>query len=124
MTKEQKRRPPVFTPAEDPVAENIDDILMGNTLVEERAEPIQTEEVTKASEEEGVLPNGWKRLSVEQQTGKQYFVTANTEEEGERAFWRKTRVLSHFKWKIYGKWTNALTHQDILPSPIYYKDVG
>ena len=134
MTKEQKRRPPVFTPAE----ENNDDIFAESGIVEtpepepvsERvfSEPEPAPEVVLPEPElvpaEEVLPNGWKVISLEQQTGKRYLVTADLETNGVRAFWRKTRVLSHFKWKMHGKWTNALTHGDVLPEPRYYKELG
>lgn len=66
---------------------------------------------------------GWKLIGEGQQNGTAYLVTHNFYEAGEIAFWRRTRVLSHFKWKLHGKWSNSLTRADIIPEPLYYKDI-
>lgn len=67
------------------------------------------------------LSNEWKEISKVQQSGKTYLVTSDVTFEGVRAFWRKTRALSHNKWVLHGKWTEPLTNAEVLPQPLFYK---
>ena len=135
MPKEQKRRPPVFVSAE----ETVDDILGVNEAPEIAPSPgIETVEPPLATVEDkavanvfaphqetssGVCINGWRVLTEAQHDGSPYLVSSDLNDTGTRAFWRKTRVLSHFKWKIHGKWTESLTNRDVLPEPRYYKEL-
>ena len=66
----------------------------------------------------------WKLLSHAQQNGKTYLVTHDPSEGFVEAFWRKTRVLSHYKWVLNGKWTLVGTRADVLPQPTYYRELG
>jgi hypothetical protein len=99
------------------------------------APPVKVEPPFKASEElEDIigaeepdmndLPNGWKVLSRDQQSGKTYLVSSELDAEGVRAFWRPTRVLSHYKWVLQGRWSELLTRADIMPQPRYYKEIA
>lgn len=111
MTKEQKKRPAVFISAEDTTSENIDDILSAAPSPEEKKE---TQEKSFGE---------WTLITEAQHTGQQFLVASEVNEEGTRAFWRKTRVLKHCRWETHGKWTDALTHRDVLPQPIYFKEI-
>lgn len=137
MTAERKRKP-VFqeSGSESPVEtdppfqsgeENLDDILGAQSepepeaSVEEPAPVLPAEPETQLSED--ALPNGWRVISAEQQDGKHFVVTHDLNAQGMHAYWRKTRVMSHFRWVTRGKWSDSLTRQDILPEPRYYKEV-
>ena len=131
MSKDHKRRPPVFTPAEEPVITPLTEV-MRDFPSDQELEPTQEAGVEDVEEPhtpepeavgaENVLRNGWRVIGLEQQTGKTYIVGNTLEEEGKLAFWRKTRVLSHYKWVLNGKWTDPLTRAEILPQPVYYKE--
>ena len=135
MPKEFKKRPPVFISAETPENQGLEDIL-GPQTINETSSSFQTEPESAnmgvESSLDGVLapkeaePDplmGWQELTEAQQTGKTFLISRDLYEEGVSAFWRRTRVLEHFKWKQCGKWTNSLTHQAVLPEPKYYKDL-
>lgn len=64
----------------------------------------------------------WLEISQEQKTGKYYLVAHGLKDEGVKAFWRKTRRLSHFRWVLNGVWTDTL-NQDLIPQPLYYKEI-
>lgn len=113
MNKEHKRRTPVFTSAEEPVVETVEDF---EGIVDAPVAPLPSQKA------ENTLPNGWNVISEDQHTGKTFLVTHDLESEGVRAFWRKTRVLSHYKWVMHGKWSDSLTRADVIPDPAYYKD--
>ena len=88
------------------------------------ADDIISEHVEKLEEiVHETLPHGWKVLTEAQQDGAHYLVTGDFESEGIRAFWRKTRVLSHSRWILYGKWSESLSRADVMPIPRYFKDL-
>jgi hypothetical protein len=122
---------PPFNPADDVILEEItgENYVAGAELdeidqeigVEEPESPPIAE--SEASTPQNWLSNGWRELTDEQNTGKTFYVTHDLSIEGIRGFWRKTRVLSHFRWVSSGKWTNSLTNCDIIPVPKYYKEI-
>ena len=139
MSQEQKRRkvifqekdsaPPVeveppFQSAQDESDEisavDFDELNEEASVETPEAEPIVGREEEPLG---GVLVNGWREITTGQQTGKTFLVGSDLDGEGVRAFWRKTRVLDHFKWKLHGKWSDALTRTEVLPEPRYYKEV-
>lgn len=87
------------------------------TTEEPVPEPMQAPEA-----DEDVLPQGWREITQTQQDGRMYRVAYQFEEDGVQAFWRKTRVLSHNRWTMHGKWTNSLTRVTLTPQPLYYKE--
>lgn len=130
MSKEHKKRTPVFVSAKEPVGQTLPDSIediIGTAPLQEPVFQVEAttipapEPVSKHTQE--TLPNGWHVLSHDQQDGKTYLVTSDFSSEGVRAFWRKTRVLSHNRWIMNGKWSDSLTRADILPIPLYYKEV-
>ena len=131
MSKEHKRRPPVFTPAEEPVIDatgDLDALLESqNTGFDAETDMAGVSQAhtagAAAPSDENVLKNGWKVISATQHTGKAFLVASDLDSEGRMAFWRKTRVLSHNKWILNGKWSDSLTRGEVLPQPIYYKEV-
>ena len=133
MSKENKRRPLVFTPSEveQPKTESTEDldVLLAETppVVDEtpsvEVTPEKSAPEPEAPSVEVVLPFGWRVLGLAQQDGRTYPVAVELEAEGVRAYWRKTRAMSHNKWVLHGKWTDRLTNVDLLPQPRYYKDV-
>ena len=136
------RKPSIFTPAHhepgqeyEPTGVSLEnpvkppelpeqDIAISNdpVTVDLSIAPIEIDQVPEKTSE-NVLENGWRVISVEQHDGKHYLVAAELSDLGVRAFWRKTRVLSHFKWVLHGKWTEALTRAEILPTPRFFKEV-
>lgn len=133
MSKEQKRRAvfqehgsasPVETdPPFHPAKEEQD---VGN---DDEIRSVEKSETIVASESEtrntpDALRNGWRIIGLEQQTGQSFLVTHDLEAEGVRAFWRKTRSLSHNKWVLHGKWTHTMAHTDILPEPRYFREIA
>lgn len=99
--------------------DDFDDLVGGEEESEQPIPELAPEEGSK----EPIPENGWQLLSLEQQTGKFYIVTNDTTQEGVRAFWRKTRALSHFRWVLNGKWCDVLTNQYLIPQPIYFKEI-
>lgn len=67
--------------------------------------------------------NGWKEITPDQQTGKHYIVTHDPNKDGVQAYWRKTRVMLHFRWVLNGKWTDAMTNQYLIPQPLFYQEI-
>lgn len=137
MTAEQKRKKPVFHEAPPDLKQDFVPHQVGENeiLTAQEEEPhvekqeVQQEEKTPVSEPaqgepQSTLRNGWQLITPEQHTGEAFFVANDLEEEGVRAFWRKTRVLSHNKWTTHGKWSLALNRLDVLPEPRYYKEIG
>ena len=132
MTTEHRKRKPVFqeSGAEEPVV--IDKPFVS------APEPVHVEEIDAApdvaavatphtgapatDDPADVFATGWQLITPAQHTGRTYLVTADPDKEGTRAFWRKTRVLNHFKWTLHGKWSDALTRADLVPEPIYYRE--
>lgn len=98
---------------------NLDDEIRG-------AEPHKDDNIPELEVQtpDLALTKGWKLLSEAQQDGKTYLVTHNFYEPGVKAFWRKTRILSHFRWALHGKWSSKLTRSEVLPQPLYYKELG
>jgi hypothetical protein len=118
MSKEHKKRPPVFVTAEE-----IDSSRpVENQAVEQVEAAIVYPKIEISGSQDKSL-NGWSVISEDQHTGKVFLVSNDINSEGERASWRRTRVLSHSKWVMHGKWSNALTRADVLPQPIYYKEI-
>lgn len=130
MTKESKKRPLTFASAEEPIIEqqeDIDALLEGKTEAveqETRVEPAPADD-TPESETPGVadaLPAGWNLITKEQQDGRSYVVTHDPSVEGVEAFWRRTRVLSHYRWVYRGRWSHHLSRTDVLPQPVYFRN--
>ena len=129
MSKEHKRKPPVFTPAEEPIPAPQEESHALVTAGENHEPTSGLSDFTTTPDPEGaqrndeiVLKNGWKVISDTQHTGRNYLVTHDLDTHGVVAFWRRTRVLSHFKWQMHGKWSNSLTRADITPQPLYFKE--
>lgn len=130
MSAERKKKP-VYQEhgADDPVtidppmksAEEFDDLVGGdevetNASYEEVLPPVSEKKIE-------VLPHGWKVIASEQQTGTAYLVSHLLGDTGTVAFWRKTRRLNHNRWVLHGIWSDPLTRVDIIPQPLYYKEL-
>ena len=138
MSKENKRRPLVFTPPEEPAAPPKDpvvqpeediDVLLSETSTDADETPsvgpdtFEHSPEPEATSAPDVLPFGWRVLGLAQQTGAVFLVSAELNSEGVRAYWRKTRALSHNKWVLKGRWSDRLTNVDLIPQPRYYKEI-
>ena len=133
--QEHKRRPPVFQAASEaePVrpepplktpVEEFDDLVGGDA---EAPLPSLSQKVgdDKEIDIEPLPPSGgWQLLGMEQQTGKQYLVTHDTLADGVRAHWKKTRMMSHFRWVLHGKWLDSMTNRYLIPQPLYFKEIN
>ena len=139
MSKEHKRKPPVFTSAEEPAPvaatpkpqpkDDLDVMLAAEAedvdesgYVEAVAEQHTSE--PEAPSVEDALPHGWQLITPAQHDGKTYRVTHDLAVEGVEAFWRKTRVLSHYRWVLNGKWTLQNSRQEVMPQPVYFAEVN
>ena len=107
-------------PEIESVIEEFDDLVGGE---DEDVIPLEKNTLSVPEKSSEVLPNGWKVISEEQQNGMAYLVTHVLDGEGVLAFWRRTRMLSHNRWVLHGRWSDSLTRADIIPQPLYYKDV-
>lgn len=112
--EEEIKIDPPLKPAED---EDLDDLVGDETpeqapVVEEPPPVIEQKELA-----------GWKLIGPEQHTGNHYIVTHDIHADGVMAYWRKTRVLSHFRWVLNGRWSKVNTKIDIIPPPVYFKEV-
>lgn len=130
MTKENKKRPLTFTPAEEPIIEQHEDI---DALLAGEADPIEQETRMEAASAKDtpkpeapsvadILPVGWNLITEAEQDGRTYVVTHDPAVEGVEAFWRRTRVLSHYRWVYRGRWSHLLSRADVMPQPIYFKE--
>jgi hypothetical protein len=145
-TEQKKRRPPVFQESESaspieidppfqPAEEDFSDVIGAEPEQAPEPEPKDVESGSveepsplPAAEPEAAsapdeLPAGWRLISEAQHDGRSYFVTSDLASEGEVAFWRKTRSLSHFRWVMHGKWSNSLTRRDVLPEPRFFREL-
>lgn len=133
MVNQERKKKPVFqsSEAEMPVTidpplraadEDLDTLLQTTETAEldQKPEEIVVENTRKASE---WLENGWRELTDVQKSGKSFHLASDLDSGAIRGFWRKTRVLSHFKWIISGKWTDSLTNRELIPAPKYYKEI-
>lgn len=116
---------PVFTPHHVGEQEYVDtgSHLISDEELEQVKTPEIAEDIIEVEEQITSKHEGWQVITLEQQNGKNYLVASTLDEEGEIAFWRKTRVLSHSKWILNGKWSYAMTRADVLPQPIYFKEI-
>ena len=119
MPKERQKRPLTFQSAEEPEIQPVDDLDELLSEAPPAQEPVPEEEEAAFQDPN----NGWKEITREQQNGKTYLVSNDLEAEGVRAFWRKTRVLNHFRWILAGKWSDFMSRADILPQPRFYKEI-
>lgn len=116
MTQHKQR--PVFQSAEETEKVGIDPPLK---MPDEDLGDLIGDETPKPVIEQKEL-NGWKVIGPEQQAGKHYLVTHDIKEDGIQAYWRKTRILDHFRWTLKGRWSQSLTNNDLVPQPIYFKE--
>lgn len=120
----QQKRRPVFQSSEevDPVItdpplklpeENINDLIG-----DDAPEPVEIPPVLEQKE-----LKGWKVIGPEQQNGKHYLLTNDINDQSpQQGFWKRTRKMNHFRWVSHGCWHNSLTHKDLIPQPIYFKE--
>lgn len=86
--------------------------------------PVEETSLPDPAKKIEALPHGWQILTPEQQTGKAYLVSHVFDGAGVLAFWRRTRRLSHNRWVLHGRWSDSLTRVDIIPQPLYYKEIS
>lgn len=99
------------------------------TDVEEKSVEAEKESPQEALEEKpqdrGTVPAhvGWLPIDLAPLTGIQVYVSSGDEDKkAARAFWKRTRRYEQGRWRLNGKWIDAVTGSELDFAPLYWRE--